>query len=67
MRMYTTKEVADALNVKPRTIQRYAKLEKDALPVAGLANIRGDLRFREDDVIEFAKRHKLTLNLPSDN
>lgn len=66
MRMYTTKEVADAFNVKPRTIQRYVKLPEKALLVAGIANLRGDLLFSEDAVIEFAKVHGLRLNLPEE-
>lgn len=63
MKMYTTKEAAEVLNVKPRTVQRYTKLPENALPITEIANLRGDMVFSEYDLLEFARNHGLTVRL----
>ncbi len=58
--MYTTQEAATALGVTRISVFRYTKLEKDPLPAIKIG-MRFHLKIREDDLIEFAKKHGMDI------
>lgn len=58
--MYSTREAAALYRVHPVTLMRYTKLPEN--PLKGVKkNLRGDMEFREDELIEFAQRHQIDL------
>src|SRR5580658_3009659 len=54
--MMTLDQLASYLKLSPRTIHRL--LEKNTLPFA--MKIQGSWRFREEDVVDWLKNHKIS-------
>ncbi len=58
--MYSTTEAAALYRVHRVTLMRYTKLPEN--PLKGIRkNVRGDMEFREDDLLDFARRHRIDL------
>jgi predicted site-specific integrase-resolvase len=62
LKMYTTKEAAKALGVKPQTVRRYTRLAQCPLQAQQIG-LRKDLRIREDALITFAEKHGMAIIL----
>lgn len=60
VKMYTAEQAAAALGVTRQTIAAYTRLEKDALPAMRVGR-KAAFRIREDDLIEFARKHKMDI------